>query len=121
MSDSTTQSDNEQVSAVATNLFSNKVYTILKWIVVLAMPALATLYATLASVWGWGYGTQVVLTINALTLFLGILLGISTKTYSGDGTLVVDPDDNQNMRLVLDATPEELAAKKAITFAVTNK
>ena len=115
MSDSTTQSDSEQVSEVAKNLFSNKVYTVLKWVVVLAMPALATLYATLASIWGWGYGTQVVLTINALTLFLGILLGISTKTYSGDGDMV---STDTGYKLVLNATPDELASKKSVTFKV---
>ena len=56
-----------------------------------------------------------------MTLPEGRSHGVLEIALRDEVTLVVDPDDNQNMRLVLDATPEELAAKKAITFAVTNK
>ena len=105
----------------STNLISNTSYNVLKWIVQIVLPAVGTLYFALATIWGLPYGEQIIGTITAVALFGGTILKISNKTYSGDGTLVVDPDDNQNMRLVLDATPEELAEKKSITFTVTNK
>ena len=108
-------------TASTTSLLTNKSYDVLKWIVQIVLPAIGTLYFALASIWGLPYGEQVIGTITAVSLFGGTVLKLSNKTYSGDGTLVVDPDDNENMRLVLDATPEELAAKKAITFTVTNK
>ena len=108
-------------TASTASLLTNKSYDVLKWIVQIVLPAIGTLYFALASIWGLPYGEQIIGTITAVSLFGGTVLKLSNKTYSGDGTLVVDPDDNQNMRLVLDSTPEELAEKKAITFAVTNK
>lgn len=60
---------------------SNKVYDILKWIALVVLPALATLYFALAGIWGFPYGEQVVGTITAIDTFLGALLGISTINY----------------------------------------
>lgn len=61
---------------------SNKAYDILKWVVMIVLPAVGTLYATLSGVWGWPASEQVVTTISALTTFLGVLLGISTVNYN---------------------------------------
>lgn len=61
---------------------NNNVYNILKWVVMIVMPALATLYATLSGVWGWPMTEEVTTTINAVTVFLGVLLGISTANYN---------------------------------------
>ena len=35
---------------------SNKVYDVLKYIAMIVLPALATLYAALAGIWGFPYG-----------------------------------------------------------------
>lgn len=60
---------------------NNKVYDILKWIALILLPALATLYFALASIWGFPYAEQIVGTITAIDTFLGVLLGISTSSY----------------------------------------
>ena len=60
---------------------SNKQYDICKYIVQLLLPALATLYAALASVWGLPYTEEVVQTITALVTFLSAILGISNAAY----------------------------------------
>lgn len=60
---------------------SNKAYDILKWIAQLFLPACATLYFALSSIWGLPYGEQIVGTITAIDTFLGILLGISSANY----------------------------------------
>lgn len=62
-------------------LLSNKVYDILKWIAQFLLPAVGTLYFTLASIWGLPYGEQVVGTITAMDTFLGVLLGLSSSQY----------------------------------------
>lgn len=62
-------------------LLSNKVYDILKWIAQFFLPAVGTLYFTLASIWGLPYGEQVVGTITAMDTFLGVLLGLSSSQY----------------------------------------
>ena len=61
---------------------TNKTYDILKWIAQILLPALATLYFAIASVWGLPYSEQVVGTISAVDVFLGALLGISTAAYN---------------------------------------
>lgn len=60
---------------------SNKVYDVLKWIVCVVLPALATFYVTLASLWGWGYSEQISGTITAFTTLLGAALMISSNNY----------------------------------------
>lgn len=62
-------------------ILKNRTYDILKWIAQLFLPALATLYFALASIWNLPYGEQIVGTITAIDTFLGILLGISTANY----------------------------------------
>lgn len=61
---------------------SNKLYDILKWIAQIVLPAIATLYFALASIWGLPYGEQIVGTITAIDAFLGAILGISTANYN---------------------------------------
>lgn len=61
---------------------SNKTYDMLVWIAQIALPALGTLYAALAAIWGFPYGEEIVGTITAVDLFLGTLLGISKAKYN---------------------------------------
>lgn len=60
----------------------NKVYDILKWITLIALPALGTLYFALAGIWGFPYGEEIIGTIAAITTFLGALLGVSSVQYN---------------------------------------
>lgn len=60
---------------------NDKTYDVLKWIAMIVLPAVATLYFTLASIWGLPYGEQVVGTITSVDTFLGALLGISNAKY----------------------------------------
>lgn len=60
----------------------NKYYDILKWIALILLPALGTLYFALAQIWGLPYGEQIVGTITAIDAFLGALLQISTDNYN---------------------------------------
>lgn len=60
---------------------SNRVYDILKYIVTIGLPALTTLWLTLASIWHIPYGEPIGATLGAITLFLGTLIGISSANY----------------------------------------
>ena len=67
---------------------NDKVYDVLKWLVLIVLPACSGLYAALAGVWGWGYTEQVTTTISAVALFIGALIGVSSASYKqekGDG------------------------------------
>jgi len=61
---------------------SNKCYDILKWIALVALDALGLLYKTLAAIWGWPFGDEVLATCTALSVCLGTLLGISSAQYA---------------------------------------
>lgn len=61
---------------------SNKLYDILKYIAQIVLPAIGTLYFALAGIWGFPYGEQIVGTITALDVFLGVLLKISSDSYN---------------------------------------
>lgn len=60
---------------------SNKIYDVLKWIAMVVLPALGTLYFALAGIWGWPYAEQIIGTLTAVDTFLGIVLGISSSQY----------------------------------------
>ena len=60
---------------------NNKVYDILKWVALIFLPALGTLYFALSGIWGLPYGEEIVGTITAIDAFLGALLGISSINY----------------------------------------
>jgi hypothetical protein len=61
---------------------NSKVYDILKWIALVFLPALGTLYFALSGIWGLPYGEEVVGTIMAIDTFLGALIGISNINYN---------------------------------------
>ena len=61
---------------------SDKLYNVLKWVVMIVMPAMATLYQVLAGLWNFPFAEQIVGTITALATFLGACLMISTKNYN---------------------------------------
>ena len=62
----------------------DNVYTILKWICMICLPALATAYVGLAAIWGFPYADEVAKTTAVICTLLGALLGISTATYYKD-------------------------------------
>lgn len=59
----------------------DKVYDILKWICILFLPALATLWFTLGKIWGFPYLSEIEATIIAIDTFMGALIGVSTISY----------------------------------------
>ena len=61
---------------------SNKVYDVLKYIALILLPALGTLYFALAKICGLPYATEIVGTISAVDAFLGAMLQISTDQYN---------------------------------------
>ena len=54
----------------------DNVYTILKWICMICLPALATAYVGLAAIWGFPYADEVAKTTAVVCTLLGALLGV---------------------------------------------
>jgi imidazoleglycerol phosphate synthase glutamine amidotransferase subunit HisH len=104
-------------------VITGKLYDWLKYIAQIVLPGLGTLYFTLAGVWNLSSGDQVVGTIMAVDLFLGVLLGISQVNYNkqvGTGEMHVEEagDGLKKFSLELAGSPEELPGMKEVRFKI---
>lgn len=68
---------------------NNKVYDTLKWIALIALPALAVFISQISPALDFPYAKQAVDIISATALFLGALIGVSTYQYNKN-------NDNEN-------------------------
>lgn len=59
---------------------NDKIYKILKWGLIIFIPALITLIGTLGQIYNFDTET-IVLTISAISTFLGVITGISNYNY----------------------------------------
>lgn len=105
---------------------SNNTYNNAKFVVHIVLPALAVLYSTLSEFWGFPRVQEVVGSISAVALFLGVILRISSASYSQtktevpEGSFVIktDVDNKKTILLELDNDPEDFIGKDSITFRV---
>jgi hypothetical protein len=63
-----------------TYFLPSKIYSVLKWLGLIACPALATFVGVVGPVWGMPYVDATVTTINATGLLIGALIGASHIT-----------------------------------------
>lgn len=62
-------------------ILNSKLYNILKWTLIIFVPALLTLIGTLGHIYNFDTET-IVLTISAISTFLGVITGISNYNYN---------------------------------------
>lgn len=60
-------------------------YDIAKWVGLIFCPALATFIGAIGPAWEWSGTDKAVLTVNALGIFIGALIGLSQLSAKGDG------------------------------------
>lgn len=67
---------------------NDNLYNILKWLGLIFCPALAVLLATVLPVWGVDAGLvkALVITINAVGVFVGALIGVSQITIATENS-----------------------------------
>ena len=63
-------------------IIPSPIYDILKWCVIILIPALSTAYVGLAAIWQWPYADEVAKTSSVICVLLGALLGVSTAQYN---------------------------------------
>lgn len=59
---------------------SDKLYAILKWTALIALPSIATFIGVIGAVWGLENTDAIVTTINAVGVLIGALIGVSSAT-----------------------------------------
>lgn len=62
-------------------ILNDKVYNILKWVLLTVIPALNILIATLCALYGWTWGNIVIGTIDAFAAFVGAIIGVGSIKY----------------------------------------
>ena len=70
-------------------LLPDKAYEILKWVALIALPAVAWLGGAVGPQWGLPHCGEIVTTINAVGVFVGALIGVSQLT-------ATKPDDDSD-------------------------
>lgn len=64
---------------------NNKSYDMLKWFVLIVLPAVSVLVQGLGDLYGYHSADVYVSTINLFTVFVGTILQISSKNYHDGG------------------------------------
>ena len=101
---------------------SNSTYDKLKWVAQYLLPGLAALWLGLAKVWALPYGTEIGATLSLIDVFLGTILGISSKNYQGDGVMIVNSNDPEKDVYRLEVNDlAGLSEKKSVTLKVVNE
>ena len=67
---------------------NNRVYDVLKWCVLVLIPAATSLYVGLSMVWQWPFAEEIAKTSSLVCAFLGAILGISTHYYNKERELL---------------------------------
>lgn len=109
-------------------ILSNKLYDKLKFLVQIILPGLAVLYAALSQWWGFPKVQEVVGSIGAIAVFLGLLLGRSSANFQNavaqeaapDGTFDVTTleDGKKSVTLGFEQDPETLVDGRKLVFIV---
>ena len=72
------------VSQATGLIFKNKTYDILKMIAQIVLPAVATLWVAISTIWNLPLADQIEQTITAIIVFLDMLLGLTLAKASSD-------------------------------------
>lgn len=103
---------------------SDQLYNVMKYIAMIVLPAVATLYFALSQIWGLPNGAEVVGTITVVDTFLGVLLRLSTNAYTNsdakyDGAInIFEDEDTKRFELDLTGDPYLLDTKDEVVFKV---
>lgn len=103
----------------------NRAYDALKFVALILLPGLGTLYFALAGTWNLPAANQVVATVTAVDTFLGVLVQFLANRYNNsdakfDGSIVVSgaPDGRKTYTLEFDGQPENLDQLNQVTFKI---
>ena len=67
------------------NILPEKWYDILKWVAIIALPAISSFIVGISKVWGWSdLGNSIAQTVTLVATLIGALLCISSIQYKKD-------------------------------------
>jgi len=109
----------------SSNSASNRSYDYLKFVALILLPGLGTLYYALAGTWHLPKADEVVATVTAVDTFLGVLVQFLANRYNKsdakyDGSIVVSQaaSGKKTYSLEFDGDPENLDSLSQVTFKI---
>lgn len=114
----------ESSHALRKPLLGDSSYNMLKQSTTVILPAVGALYFALAQIWHLPKAEEVIGSIAALNTFLGVLLGVSTRSYNKsdtkyDGVIAVkEGEEKKVFSIELNDEPETLEKKDEVKFRV---
>jgi Putative phage holin Dp-1 len=105
-------------------LLNDGTYKVLKSLAMIWLPALASLYFGLAQIWHLPKAEEIVGSITLLDTFLGVVLGISSKSYNQsdarfDGEFAVENNEDGSQLRLKNVDTDALVSKDQLTFKLT--
>jgi hypothetical protein len=107
-------------------LLPDKLYNFIKFLALVGIPAIASGYFTLAGTFGLPNTEKVIGFLTVLDTFLGLILGVSTRSYKkatqADGVINITqtPEGTKLYSLELEQDPSFIDTKKTVVFKVKN-
>lgn len=105
-------------------ILGDQPYRIIKWLIIIVIPAIGTLYFALAKIWDLPAGEQILGTLIAFQAFLGAIFAVSTSQYnssdakySGEVNITENPE-GPSAQIAFNEHPTEFADKKEVIFKV---
>lgn len=65
-------------------ILPDKIYCVLKWVCMIALPAVTSFYLVLDQAFGWGLADKVGTISTALCTLIGALIGVSSRNYNNE-------------------------------------
>lgn len=106
-------------------MLTDNIYAAGKKLVQVIIPAGATAYFTLGTIWGLPAVDKVTGSLAVVAVFIGACLGISSKNFDAseaafDGKMIGHTDENGKTMYTLEwpGDPADIVNQKAVTFKV---
>ncbi|QZE10600.1 holin [Streptomyces phage Bilo] len=116
----------ESSHALKKPLLGDSAYMKLKHSTTVVLPALSALYFALAQIWHLPKAEEVVGSLAALNTFLGVILGISTRSYNRSDVKyagiieVEETPEAKQLNFILNEAARPLEKQPEVTFRVDN-
>lgn len=114
----------ESSHALKKPLLGDSAYNRLKQSTTVLLPAAGALYFALAQIWHLPKAEEVVGSLAALNTFLGVVLGVSTRSYNRSDTKyagiieVEETPDVKNLKITLNEATPALENQPEVLFRV---
>ncbi len=76
-------------------ILPDKIYTFLKWLCLIALPAIAVFIKPVFDAWGLPYAEPIIITVNALAVLIGALIGVSQICYNKSQAVVTAEEETK--------------------------